>query len=175
MMKKGDIVIHHDSVDKAIVLVSRVSGKPRPTVIERFGRYAGAKAGLHNGIGVPLRRIHIDVVPPITLDEIRRKQKSIFAIRQRLKKQFGDKGLRFPWVDYQGTLRPAQPYLNKVPRSILDLFSRLEKAVESLPRSCFTVDPESRRSESQQSLIGASRSSVCCERLTDSEGLSEPL
>ena len=132
-MKEGDIVIHYNSVDRAIVRISRVSGNPRPTVFDWTSPNAGAKSGSNDGIGVPLCRAHVEVAPPITLDEIRRKQKSIFAIKRQLEKQFGEKHLYFPWIDYRVTLRTALPYLNKVPRAAVALFPNLQQAVESLP------------------------------------------
>jgi hypothetical protein len=68
-----------------------------------------------------------------TLDEIMGKQRSIFAMKRKLERDYGKDGLNFPWIDYSGTLRTALPYISKFPRAALDLFPRLREAVEELP------------------------------------------
>ena len=132
-MQKGDIVIHYSSKDRQIALVSRVSGDPKWTEFEWTADNAGAKAGWNEGVFVPLRRRHAKVEPPLTLDEIKGKQSTIFAMKRKLERDFGKDGLHFPWIDYNGTLRTALPYVSKFPRAALDLFPRLRQAVEELP------------------------------------------
>jgi len=133
MMKKGDIVVHYNSKGRQIALVSRVSGNPEWTEFDWIADNAGEKAGRNEGVFVPLRRRHAKVEPPITLDEIKGKQRSIFAMKRKLERDYGKDGLNFPWIDYNGTLRTALPYISKFPRAALDLFPRLRESVEELP------------------------------------------
>ena len=67
------------------------------------------------------------------LDEIRRNQDAIFTIRRDLEARVGDgEPLYFPWFNYSGTLRTALPLSREVPKVALDLFPRLQEALEEL-------------------------------------------
>ena len=128
----GDTVIHYDSNQRAIVAVSRVVDSPQIAPFDWISPSAGPRAGRHEGVMVPLGpKVEID--PPISLDEIRRRQDSIFAIKRDLeaRTRHGEP-LNFPWIEYNGTLRTALPYLAKFPESGARALPTLQDAVGKL-------------------------------------------
>jgi hypothetical protein len=86
------------------------------------------------GVKVPLAGF-TEVLPPITLEELRRLEPQIMAIRDDLERRYG-RGTRlyFPWVRYAGGAEPMrafQVYLAKLPSQVIDLLPRLRQAVDA--------------------------------------------
>lgn len=136
-VKPGDIVLHYDGKEEAIVGASLATGGPEPTAIYwvargSYARRAGEQARWLPGIRVPLARLS-PITPQLTLDRIREQQKAILRLRAEVEAKANGKPIYFPWVPYgEGPIRTFQSYLVKMPHAAIDLFPELRSAVGQL-------------------------------------------
>jgi Domain of unknown function (DUF3883) len=135
----GAVIVHYYSPAEAIVGVSIAVGSPEPAATYwkargTSARRAGAEWAWLPGVKVPLAGF-TEVLPPITLEELRRLEPQIMAIRDDLERRYGTgTPLYFPWVRYARGAQPMrafQVYLAKLPRQVIDLLPRLRLAVNS--------------------------------------------
>jgi hypothetical protein len=134
LVQPGDVVIHYDSRQEAIVGVSVATGPPEPAPIYwvargSYARRAGERPRWLPGIRVPLGQYRA-LGTPLTLAEIRAQRPALLAIRTRIQARAGGQPIYFPWIPYQDTLRTFQSYLVKMPQAAISLFPRLRAAVE---------------------------------------------
>jgi hypothetical protein len=130
----GDVVIHYDSRQKAIVGVSLTSGSAESTPIlwvarQSYALRAGERPRWLPGIRVPLSNYR-QLTAPLTLAQIRAKKDEILAIRTCIQAHANGRSTYFPWIPYRDTLRTFQSYLVKVPHEVIALFPSLHEAVE---------------------------------------------
>jgi hypothetical protein len=134
LVQAGDVVIHYDSRQEAIVGVSVATGPPEPAPIYwvargSYARRAGERPRWLPGIRVPLSQYRA-LDTPLTLADIRAQRPGLLAIRTRIQASAGGQPIYFPWIPYQDTLRTFQSYLVKMPQVAISLFPRLRAAVE---------------------------------------------
>jgi hypothetical protein len=143
----GAAVVHYYSPAEAIVGVSIAIGPPAPAATYwkargTSARRAGVEWAWHPGVKVPLAGF-TEVLPPITLEEVRRLEPQIMAIRDELERRHGPRTrLYFPWVRYAGGTQPMrafQVYLAKLPSQVIELVPRLRQAVDTAVTSLSEV------------------------------------
>jgi hypothetical protein len=133
LVRPGDIVVHYNSRQEAVVGVSRVIGPAEPTPVfwvsrGVYARRAGDQAKWLPGIRAPLGQYQ-ELKPAITLAEIKAKRDTILAIRGCMQAGVKRQPIYFPWTRYRDTLRTYQSYLAKMPQEAIDLLPRLRAAV----------------------------------------------
>lgn len=133
LVRSGDVVIHYDSRQEAIVGVSVATGPPEPAPIYwlargTYARRAHERPQWLQGIRVPLSQYH-PLPSPVTLAAIRGKRQEVLALRARLQAAANGQPIYFPWIPYQDTLRTFQSYLVKMPQEAISLFPQLRIAV----------------------------------------------
>jgi len=139
-VRSGDVVVHYDSSREAIVGASLAVGDPEPSTtfwVARgtSARRAGAAPQWLPGIRVPLNH-YIDLDPELTLDELRRHEPKLMAVRAALSSRHGAQRLYFPWVPYRGQrMRTFQSYLVKLPQAAIDVVPRLRTLVDSADKA----------------------------------------
>lgn len=134
LVQPGDIVVHYDSHQEAIVGVSVASSVAEPAPIYwvargSYARRAGEQARWLPGLRVTLNQ-YMELEPPVTLGEIRQHKDTLLALRQRIQARANGEAIYFPWIPYQDTLRTFQSYLVKMPQEAISLFPQLRHAVE---------------------------------------------
>jgi hypothetical protein len=130
----GDVVVHYDSRQEAIVGVSVAASLPEPAAtywVARGGyaRRAGERPRWLPGIRVVLAQYR-ELDPPVSLTEIRAHRDALLALRERIQARASGQPIYFPWIPYQDTLRTFQSYLVKMPQEAISLFPQLRTAVD---------------------------------------------
>jgi hypothetical protein len=133
LVRPGDIVVHYDSRQEAIVGVSVASSSAEPAPMYwaargSYARRAGERPRWLPGLRVELEH-YLPLEPPVTLAEIRRQREAILELRQQIQARAGGQPIYFPWIPYQDTLRTFQSYLVKMPRQAVSLIPQLQAAV----------------------------------------------
>lgn len=134
LVQPGDVVVHYDSRQEAIVGVSVAFSGAEPAPIYwvargSYARRAGERPRWLPGIRVALDQYR-QLEPPVTLAEIRRHKEGLLALRRRIQADAGGQPIYFPWIPYQDTLRTFQSYLVKMPRAAIRLFPQLRVVVD---------------------------------------------
>jgi hypothetical protein len=133
LVSPGDIVVHYDSRQEAIVGVSVASSFAEPAPIYWAARGSYARRAGERPRWLPGLRVELDqsrpLQPPITLAGIRQRKTAILALRQQIQARASGQPIYFPWIPYQDTLRTFQSYLVKMPRQAVSLFPELQAAV----------------------------------------------
>jgi hypothetical protein len=140
LVRRGDIIVHYDSREEAIVGVSTVVGPAEPAPVfwaarGGYARRAGVRPHWLDGLRVPLDRYR-PLNVPVKLREIRQHRDELLALRDQLRAQGSGRPLYFPWIPYGDTLRTFQSYLVKMPRQAVNIFPDLAAAIgeaESAP------------------------------------------
>jgi hypothetical protein len=119
LVQPGDVVVHYDGRQEAIVGVSVVSGSAEPAPVYwvsrgGYARRAGAQAQWLPGLRVPLGQ-YWQLEPPVTLAQIRQHKDELLALRERIQARASGQPIYFPWIPYRHTLRTFQSYLVKMP------------------------------------------------------------
>jgi hypothetical protein len=127
-----DRVLHYDRNERAIVAWSRVAGP----VVEAPTEWLSHRGETRRRLQVPR------VVPgwwrdlegtfpfaqPVTLEQLRGRADDVRSVLDALKQRH-DGALYFPFTFWRGSeLRPMQPYLNKLPAELVELFPQLADA-----------------------------------------------
>ena len=134
LVHPGDIVVHYDSRQEAIVGVSMASSAAEPAPIYWVSRGIYARRAGEQPRWLPGLRVALDqyrrLEPPVTLAEIRRHKNVLLALRQRIEASANGQPIYFPWIQYRDTLRTFQSYLVKMPREAISLFPSLRAMVD---------------------------------------------
>jgi len=136
-LRFGDVVLHYKTDAEAILGASIVTGDPEPASTywaahDGKEQKANARPAWLPGIRVPIDHL-VEVDPPITLDELRRHENDLMAIRDDLQQRYPKAPLYFPWARYRGgssPMRTLQSYLVKFPRAAVDVIPRLRAVVD---------------------------------------------
>jgi hypothetical protein len=143
-VQPGDIVVHYDSRQEAIVGVSVASSVAEPAPIYWVARGGYARRAGEQPRWLPGLRVTLDqyrqLEPPVTLAEIRQHKDALLALRQRIQARANGQPIYFPWIPYRDTLRTFQSYLVKMPHEAISLFSQLRQAVEQTKTPASEVD-----------------------------------
>lgn len=161
LVQPGNIVIHYDSRQEAIIGVSVAASTAEPAPIYwvargGYARRAGEQARWLPGLRVALQQYR-PLEPPVTLTEIRQGKDLLLSMRERIQKAANGKPIYFPWIPYQDTLRTFQSYLVKVPQDAISMFPQLRNAVDqaSAPTSKLTLpSPAQQASEAVKDAAG---------------------
>jgi hypothetical protein len=134
LVQPGDIVVHYNGRQEAIVGVSVAVSLAEPAPIYwvsrgGYARRAGEQSRWLPGVRVPLTRYR-QLVPPVTLGEIRHHRTALVALRERIEARASGQSIYFPWIPYRDTLRTFQSYLVKMPQEAISLFPQLRAAVD---------------------------------------------
>jgi hypothetical protein len=133
LVQPGDIVVHYDSRQEAVVGVSVAFSSAEPAPIYWVARGSYARRASEQPRWLPGIRVSLDqhrqLEPPVTLAEIRRHKEALLALRRRIQADASGQPIYFPWIPYQDTLRTFQSYLVKMPREAIRLFPQLSEAV----------------------------------------------
>jgi Domain of unknown function (DUF3883) len=133
LVHPGDVVVHYDSRQKAIVAVSVAASPAEPAPIYwvargTYARRAGDQPRWLPGLRVALDRYQ-QLEPPVTLGEIRQHKDALLALRERIQARASGQPIFFPWIPYQDTLRSFQSYLVKMPQQAISLFPQVRAMV----------------------------------------------
>jgi len=109
LVQPGDVVVHYDGRQEAIVGVSMASGSAEPAPVYwvsrgGYARRAGAQAQWLPGLRVPLDQ-YWQLEPPVTLTQIRQHKDELLALRERIQARASGQPIYFPWIPYRDTLR----------------------------------------------------------------------
>jgi Protein NO VEIN, C-terminal len=134
LVQPGDVVVHYDSRQEAIVGVSAASSAAEPAPIYWVARGSYARRAGEQPRWLPGRRVALDqyrqLESPVTLAEIRQHKDALLALRQRIQADASGRAIYFPWIPYQDTLRTFQSYLVKMPREAISFFPRLRAMID---------------------------------------------
>jgi len=134
LVQPGDVVVHYDSRQEAIVGVSMAASAAEPAPIYWVSRGSYARRAGEEARWLPGLRVTLDqyqqLESPVTLAEIRRHKDALLTLRQRIQAAANGQSIYFPWIPYQDTLRTFQSYLVKMPQQAVSLFPRLRAAVD---------------------------------------------
>ena len=134
LVQPGDVVVHYDSRQEAIVGVSMAASAAEPAPIYWVARGSYARRAGEQPRWLPGLRVALDqyqqLEPPVTLAEIRQHKDALLALRQRIQARASGQPIYFPWIPYQDTLRTFQSYLVKMPREAISLFPQLRAMVD---------------------------------------------
>lgn len=122
----GDIVFHYSLPDRAITAWSRAAGQVSEAPTVWLSHRAATRRRLQTQRAQPGWWLDLDgpfpLDPPLTLTQLREHAAGVRAILENLKAAHSG-SLYFPFTFWGGTeLRPMQPYLNKFPAELVDLF-----------------------------------------------------
>jgi hypothetical protein len=159
LVRPGDVVIHYDSRQEAIVGVSVATGSAEPTPIYwvargSYARRAGERPRWLPGIRVALAQYR-DLESPVSLADIRMQRNAVLALRDRIQARAGDRPIYFPWIPYRDTLRTFQSYLVKMPQEAIGLFSSLRAAVEQAQARSSGLASASPAEQAMQAVLDA--------------------
>jgi hypothetical protein len=134
LVQPGDIVVHYDGRQEAIVGVSVAVSAAEPAPIYwvsrgGYARRAGEQSRWLPGVRVALAQYR-QLESPVTLAEIRRHKNVLLALRERIEARASGQSIYFPWIPYRDTLRTFQSYLVKMPQEAISLFPHLRAAVD---------------------------------------------
>jgi hypothetical protein len=134
LVQPGDVVVHYDSRQEAIVGVSVASNAAEPAPIYWVARGSYARRAGEQPRWLPGLRVALDqyrqLEPPVRLAEIRRHKEALLTLRRQIQAGVGRQPIYFPWIAYQDTLRTFQSYLVKMPREAIGLFPQLRAMVD---------------------------------------------
>lgn len=153
-VKPDDIVFHYDLSQRAIVAFSRAAGSvTEAPVVWRSHRAATRKriasARAQPGWWLDLEGPHA-MASPLTLADLRARGLLIHSALDRLENQYPG-SLYFPFFFYGGTeLRPAQPYLSKLPAELVEGLPELADATQLIA----TARPASARPPRPGKMLG---------------------
>jgi hypothetical protein len=130
-VEPGDVVFHYDRNRRAIVAWSRAVGR----VVEAPITWLSHRAQTRRRVGQPRSQPGwwLDLagpfdVEPVTLGELRERGPAIREALDRLRSRENG-ALYFPFLFYRDReLRPMQPYLNKLPASVVSAVPTLAGA-----------------------------------------------
>jgi uncharacterized protein DUF3883 len=147
LVRPGDVVVHYDSRQEAIVGVSVAAGPAElaPTYWVARGSYArraGERPRWLPGIRVALAQYQA-LDPPVSLAEIRTHKDALLALRERIQARASGQPIYFPWIPYQDTLRTFQSYLVKMPQEAISLFPQLRTVVNEAETQSSRLGPAS--------------------------------
>lgn len=134
----GDVVFHYHKDDHAIIAWSRASGGvwddtvlwgARGTTARTAGVAPYLRPGWRHGL-----EDFSPVDPPVTLDDLRGREADLRNIYDGLVEAHGN-SIYFPVGFYPASLRPAQGYLTKVPKTVVAMFPSLTAAAEQAQSS----------------------------------------
>jgi hypothetical protein len=133
LIHPGDVVIHYNSRQAAIVGVSVATSFPEPAPMYwvargGYARRAGERARWLPGIRVPLGHYR-ELESALTLADIRAKKDALLTLRGQIERAASGQPIYFPWIPYQDTIRTFQSYLVKMPQEAISLFPGLRAAV----------------------------------------------
>ena len=135
-MQPGDVAVHYDSRQEAIVGVSVASSTAEPAPIYWVARGSYARRAGEQPRWLPGLRVALDqyrqLKPPVTLAEIRQHKDALLALRERIQARASGQPIYFPWIPYQDTLRTFQSYLVKIPQEAVGLFPKLRALVDQV-------------------------------------------
>ena len=119
LVQPGDIVVHYDSHQEAIVGVSVASNVAEPAPIYwvargSYARRAGEKPRWLPGLRVTLNQ-YTELEPPVTLAEIRQHKGTLLALRQQIQARAGGQPIYFPWIPYQDSSSAAPAVARQCP------------------------------------------------------------
>jgi hypothetical protein len=161
LVQPGDVAVHYDSRQEAIVGVSMASSAAEPAPIYWVARGSYARRAGEQPRRLPGLRVALDqyrqLKPPVTLAEIRQHKDALLALRQRIQARANGQPIYFPWIPYQDTLRTFQSYLVKMPREAISLFPELRTIVdqvEAQPSELLTTSPTEQAEEAMQDAAG---------------------
>ena len=161
LVQPGDVVVHYDSRQEAIVGVSVASSAAEPAPIYwvargSYARRAGEQPRWLPGLRVALDRYR-QLEPPVTLAEIRQHKDALLALRERIQARASGQPIYFPWIPYQDTLRTFQSYLVKMPQEAISLFPQLRAMVdqaEAQPSGFVLASPTEQAEEAVKDAAG---------------------
>ena len=133
LVQPGDVVVHYDSHQEAIVGVSVAASPAEPAPIHWVARGSYARRAGEQARWLPGLRVALDqyqrLEPPVTLADIRQHKNALLTLRQRIQARGSGQPIYFPWIPYQDTLRTFQSYLVKMPQEAISLFPQLRVMV----------------------------------------------
>jgi hypothetical protein len=134
-VQPGDIVFHYDKNQHTITAWSRAAGPVTEAPTVWLSHHAATRRRLQTARAQPDWWLDLDgpfpLDQPLTLAQLRDRTGDIRAIHEALQADVRG-SLYFPFSYYRGsTLRPQQPYLNKLPAEFVGLFPELAAAVPS--------------------------------------------
>ena len=161
LVHPGDVVVHYDSRQQAIVGVSVAASPAEPAPIYwvargTYARRAGDQPRWLPGLRVALDRYQ-QLEPPVTLGEIRQHKDALLALREQIQARAGGQPIFFPWIPYQDTLRSFQSYLVKMPQQAISLFPQLRAVVngaEAQPSGLVLTSPTEQAEEAVKDAAG---------------------
>lgn len=130
---RGDIVFHYERERRAITAWSRAVGE----VVERPTVWLSHRGQTRRRLGVAVEQPgwYLDLegpfpLPdPLTLQGLRQRTELVRAVLESLQRDHRGEALYFPFFFYGGsTLRPMQPYLNKLPAELVARMPELATA-----------------------------------------------
>ena len=134
LVHPGDVVVHYDSRQQAIVGVSVATSPAEPAPIYWVARGTYARRAAEQARWLPGLRVALDryqqLEDPLTLGEIRQHKDALLALREQIQARASGQPVFFPWIPYQDTIRTFQSYLVKMPRQAINLFPRLRAMVD---------------------------------------------
>ena len=159
LVQPGDVVVHYDGRQEAIVGVSVVSGSAEPSPVYwvsrgGYARRAGAQKQWLPGLRVPLGQ-YWQLEPPVTLAQIRQHKDELLALRERIQARASGQPIYFPWIPYRDTLRTFQSYLAKMPREAIGLFPQLRTMVDQVTAQPAVFVPESPAEQAEEAVQDA--------------------
>jgi hypothetical protein len=134
-VEPGDVVFHYDRNRRAIVAWSRAVGE----VVEAPVVWLSHRAATRRRIGEARRQAgwwldldgRYELDEPVSLGELRERGSEIRAALDELRSRHSG-SLYFPFFFYgDRELRPMQPYLNKLPASVVALLPSLAAAAQT--------------------------------------------
>jgi predicted RNA-binding protein with PUA-like domain len=134
LVHPGDVVVHYDSRQEAIIGVSVAARPAEPAPIYwvvrgSYARRANEQPRWLLGLRVALDQYQ-QLEPPVTLGEIRQHKDALLALREQIQARASGQPVFFPWIPYQDTLRTFQSYLVKMPQQAISLFPRLRAMID---------------------------------------------
>ena len=134
LVQPGDVVVHYDSRQEAIVGISVASSAAEPAPIYWVARGSYARRAGEQPRWLPGLRVALDeyrqLEPSVALAEIRRHKEALLTLRRQIQAGASGQAIYFPWIPYQDTLRTFQSYLVKMPREAISLFPQLRAMVD---------------------------------------------
>ena len=131
-MNTGDAVLHYDRNERAITAWSRVAGPVTEAPTEWLSHRGETRRRLQTPRVVSgwWRDLEgpFPFAEPLTLEQLRGRDDGVRAVFTGLKQRHNG-SLYFPFTFWGGReLRPMQPYLNKLPVELVELFPQLADA-----------------------------------------------
>lgn len=161
LVHPGDVVVHYDSGQRAIVGVSVAGSPAEPAPIYWVARGTYAKRAGEQPRWLPGLRVALDryqqLEAPVTLSEIREHKDALLALRERIQARASGQPIFFPWIPYQDTLRSFQSYLVKMPQQAINLFPQLRAMVnraEARPSGLVLASPTEQAEEAVKDAAG---------------------